>query len=871
MIQIGRLSVQLATRQVYLEGNRVQIGSRAFDILELLIGANGDLVKKEDLLNRVWPESFVEENNIQVQISALRRLLGDDRELIKTVPGRGYRLDVQAVVADSDKVSNASDERGCGDVAVPTNLPASTSVLIGREEAIDDVSQMLQTARMLTLAGSGGIGKTRLAIEVARGLFGRFPDGVYLVSLASATDRKTVLQAVGKALQPKLANAPASLEDITTEVGQRRVLVVLDNCEHVLDSAAELAQTLLHGNPGTHLLAASREALRVPGETVYTVATLGVPDHDAQSHEVLECSAVKLFLSRARALNPCFSCDEQSILLTGTVCRRLDGIALAIELAAARAVVLGIQTLEAHLDDRFRVLTGGHRTALPRHQTLKATLDWSYALLDGDEQVLLRRLGIFVNAFTMAAVVAVVGDEWRKQGKAINALAGLIAKSLVLVDSAVQERRYRLLETTRAYALEKLDDYGEHTLSAMHHAQHLCNLLNTHHAWHLPKSSDGSALDLRDDLDDIRAALRWAFSPTGDERIGIALAERAAYYFFDASLVEECCEWSQRALLSPLASAQEAPPDVRMRLLAAHAAGLIYIHGPDLRTRNIWSEVLSMAISLENHDFEARALWGLWNAAQYAGEVDHAIGYAVRFAALAAETEDVTNVILSDRLLGISMHYAGRQEEALAHLERMLEHYDGLRHRLVMLGSSIDHNIVARATLARILWTTGEQQQAFVVSEQALLAARADQHEMAVCYVLVEATIPLALLTGERERAKAGIAALQAIAARAGLGIWKVCCRCYEEYLASETDSSPARLVAFRRALTCLEEIGFRAHCSMLYGQYAVALAKGGCITEAITVVERALVRCDGLGERWYRGELLCIRDRIRLRALDCA
>jgi predicted ATPase/DNA-binding winged helix-turn-helix (wHTH) protein len=473
MIQIGRLRAHPATRQIYLDDTEVQIGSRAFDVLLLLIAGNGDLVKKDEILKNVWPESFVEENNIHVQISSLRKLLGDDRGLIQTVPGRGYRLQTQPGTSDDMRTPAVSP-------VVPTNLPASTSALIGREQAIEEVSRTLRSARLLTLVGSGGIGKTRLAIEAARGLTARFPDGVYLVSLACATSPASVLEAIGKALGARHEDTPPCLGQIAAQMKQRRMLVVLDNCEHILESAAEAALVFLQDSCGTHVLATSREALRVPGETVYTVPTLDYPEPDDQGDAVLRRSAVRLFLARATASNPGFPTDALSIQETGTVCRRLDGIPLALELAASRAAILGIQTLSAHLDDRFRMLTGGHRTALPRHQTLKATLDWSYALLDDHERRLLRWLGLFSNGFNMSGISALMGPQWCEQGKAINALTGLVAKSLVIVDNTTQEGRYRLLETTRAYAIQKLDDNGEYALAARAHRQHLSGLLNTY-------------------------------------------------------------------------------------------------------------------------------------------------------------------------------------------------------------------------------------------------------------------------------------------------------------------------------------------------------------------------------------------------------
>lgn len=454
-----------------MNGRNVRLGSRAFDILEVLIAAQGALVSKQQILDKVWPDSAVSENNLQVHITALRKLFGENRGLIKTVPGRGYHLVSRAVPIDTSPEQAAVVEYPSN-----INLPALSSPLFGRETAKADVSALLQKTRLLTLVGSGGIGKTRLAIEVARDLGCHFPDGVQLISLTSAADLPSVLDTFAKALGTRAINGISALAEWANNLGHRRVLFVLDNCEHVLGPAADLVETVLRHGTGACFLATSREAIRSSHETSYTVPPLDFPAHSDATSEVLQSSAVKLFLSRARAADPRFSLDAQGISLTGTLCRRLDGIPLAIELAAARAAILGIHALVANLDDRFRMLTGGHPTALPGHQTLKATLDWSYALLEEHERMMLRRLGIFVNGFTIDGVLAVMTGDSLDESEVIDALGGLVAKSLVIVDSHASRRRYRLLETTRAYALQKLDDHGEFRLTANLHARHLTDL-----------------------------------------------------------------------------------------------------------------------------------------------------------------------------------------------------------------------------------------------------------------------------------------------------------------------------------------------------------------------------------------------------------
>jgi predicted ATPase/DNA-binding winged helix-turn-helix (wHTH) protein len=874
MICIGPIQVDIGRREVFLDGIAVRLGSRAFDMLAVLIAANGGLVSKDEMLKQVWPNTIVEENNLQVHMSALRKVLGGSRGLIQTVSGRGYRL----VPAGASKNAVTGQPPG-GEPehlslgrGVPNNLPAHNSALIGRDEAIGDVSLTLAEARQVTLVGSGGIGKTRLAVEVARGLLGRFSDGVYLVPLASTSDANSAFAALAASVGVNPAIGPLTLARIRKELSERSMLFVLDNCEHVLGPAAELAETLLGISPSVCVLATSREPLRIVSEHLYWVASLQVPSQTDPGHDVLRCSAVELFLSRARAFDGRFSCDERSIHLTGMVCRRLDGIPLAIELAAARSAILGIETLAGHLDDRFNLLTGGHRTALPRHQTLKATLDWSHALLDAAERVTLRRLGVFVSGFTMEAAIAVAGDGALRELDVVAAVSGLVDKSLVMTRMEEGSVSYRLLETTRAYALQKLDDNGERSLVTLHHARYFLSLLERDAPCRADPSialADGWHHRMRTLMDDLRAALGWALSPKGDSVLGETLAVKFVFLLYEESLVIECCAWARRALDTIATTHQDSRSTrhlrARMQLQSALAAALVYVNGPSRETLGIWSEVLSSAIALGDHAFEARALWGMWNASQSSGAARNALAFARRFGMLASEVGDASGTVLGYRLLGIASHYTGDQHEARASLEQLLRHSEELQHGLP-LGQSVDQRIVGRATLARVLWLQGSRDQALRLAEDSVVAACDQQPAIVTCYVLVEALVPLMLMSGKRERAAQAIALLHEVSARSGLSVSQACCRCFSEYLHSMQDAGLQRTNEFRAALDDLELLEFGAPRAMLIGQYSLALGRAGRRQEGIATVTRALIQCDETGDHWYspelrriQGELLCI------------
>ncbi|MFP3562790.1 ATP-binding protein [Paraburkholderia sp. SIMBA_030] len=873
MIHIGPLQVDVERREVFLDGQPVRLGSRAFDVLAVLIAANGGLVSKNEMLKQVWPNAIVEENNLQVHMSTLRKMLGESRGLIQTVSGRGYRLvpRVSSTAASGNADDDDKLERVGQGVSVPHNLPVNLSALIGRDQALHDVSLALASARHVTLVGSGGIGKTRLAVEVARGTLARFPDGVYLVALASASDASSVLAAFATSIGVNPASGPLTLACFSKEFRERRVLFVLDNCEHVLGHAAELAETLLSAGPTVHVLATSREPLRIQNEHLYWVASLQVPAEDEESQNVLRYSAVELFLSRARAIDARFSTDERSIQLTGMVCRRLDGIPLAIELAAARAAILGIATLASHLDDRFNMLTGGNRTALPRHQTLKATLDWSHAMLDDAERTSLRRLGIFVSSFTIDAAVAVVSDGALRELDVIAAVSGLVEKSLVVRCVKRGKARYHLLETTRAYAMQKLEDNGEQRVVTLRHAHYFVALLEREALTRADPASgfsDGWHCQMRALLDDLRMALGWALSAKGDEALGEALAVKVVFLLYELSLVDECCAWARRALDTVAATHHGSRSTrhlrVRMQLKAALGAALVYINGPNQETFGIWSETLASAIALGDHAFEARALWGMWNASQSSGAARNALAFARRFALLASEVGDTGCAALADRLLGIASHYAGDQRQARASFEHLLQHSDGLHQRLP-LGQSVDHRIVGCATLARVLWLQGFRDQALQLAEDSVIAACDQQHAMVTSYVLVEALVPLALLSDKRDRAAHAIALLKEVSARAGLIVSQACCRCFDEYLRSLGDVSHERLQAFRTALDDLESLEFGAPRAMLAGQYSLALGRSGQREEGIAAVVCVLRYCEETGDHWYASELRRIHGELLL------
>jgi predicted ATPase/DNA-binding winged helix-turn-helix (wHTH) protein len=574
MLQFGRFRLHARRRELLADGMVVPIGSRALDILMTLIEARGELVTKDELLSRVWPRTVVEENTLQFQISAIRKLLGEDRDFIKTISGRGYRF-----VSDITEPASL-DETALAHVAAPpcrpslppTNLWAPTSDFIGREVQLRDAADLVVARRLVTLVGIGGVGKTRLGLELARHLLPNFADGVWVVELGPLPDAELVLTAIANALG--LAGDPVSPERLAATIASKHLLLVLDNCEHVIDTAARVAEALLHGSATVQVIATSREPLRVDGECVYPVPTLDVPAEGVEHFDdVTRHSAVELFIARARAAEPRLSFDERSGAAMAKICRCVDGIPLAIEFAAFRAAAFGIEELAAGLGQRFDFLGGGLRTASPRHQTLRATLDWSHALLSPSERVVLRRLAIFAAGFRLDAAMASAASTEITRREVADCLADLVTKSLVTADVDGAVVRYRLLATTRAYMLEKLADSGEGNEIARRHAEYYLSLF--HHA--VAESETWTAVEWMahhgPDIDNVRSALDWAYSPSGDPSIGVALAIASIPRWSQLSYIDGNRGRAETTLMSV---APGTGDDVffKMRSLAAYAVSL---------------------------------------------------------------------------------------------------------------------------------------------------------------------------------------------------------------------------------------------------------------------------------------------------------
>ena len=865
--EFGRFRIFPQRREVLADGRPIELGGRAFDVLVALVEANGAVVRKDELISRAWPGRIVEDNNLHAQVKALRKAFSD-RDLIRTVVGRGYQFAGEIRARPPDR-SGLAEPGTASDISgpprSPTNLPALTSDLIGRDAEIREVIDLVTGHRFVTLTGTGGIGKTRLGLEVARHLLREFADGVWVAELASLSDPQLVPITVAAASGLELVSGVVSPERTAAALGSKRIMLVLDNCEHVIDAAAEMVEALLHANLAARVIATSREPLRAESEYLYRVSPLAVPAEDTQALEdLLRHGAAALFVARVRESDPHFAPDQQTAAAIATICRRLDGIPLALELAAARASTLGLQELASRLDDCFSLLTEGRRTALQRHQTLRATLDWSYELLSESERVVLRRLSIFVGGFTLVGASAVIGSADVLASDVIDAMANLAAKSLLAADVDGAAVHYRLLETTRAYAREKLAEHGELDQAARRHAEYYKDLCGQAEAeWQTRPTAEWLA-DYGRQIGNVRTALDWAFSPRGDASIGVALTAAAVPLWCQLSLLDEC-RWRVEQALSHVASGSGRDTNREMQLEAALGLALFHTRGATRETGAAWTRALAIADRLKNTEYRLRALWGLWSYRMNCGEFRAALAFAQRFHRLAGKQPDPADRLIADRMIGTVLRFMGDLTNARRRIERMLDRYIDPLLRSHAIRFVWDQRVAGEMVLAVILWLQGFPDQAMRTARRTIESAQARDHTISLCYALSTAACPIALRVGDLAAAERYVSMLLDHSANLAMAVWQAEGRCLKGGLLLKRGRVDDGLALFRTALGELRETGSVLRYGAFLGVLAEGLAAAGQVGAGRATVDEALALSESNEEGWCVAELLRIKGELVL------
>ncbi|WP_343715795.1 winged helix-turn-helix domain-containing protein [Inquilinus sp.] len=860
-ISFGAFRLRPAQQLLLEDDKPVHLGSRARDILVALLERPGQILSKQELLDRVWPDTFVEEGNLKVHVAALRRALGDGqagKRFIANIPGRGYSFVAPVDHGSAPGGATPPAER----VEARQDLPMPLTRMVGRSDTVAALSAQVTRQRFVTIVGAGGIGKTTVAVAVADTLAGSFKDGVRFVDLAPLSDPLLAPGALATVLGVGLGSEKP-LSNVIAFLREKAILIVLDNCEHLIEAAARMAEDILKGAPWIHILATSREALRSEGERVHRLAPLAFPQGGTEltAAEALAFPAVQLFVERAAACLDAFELGDAEAPLVAEICRRLDGIALAIEIVAGRVDTFGIAGLAARLDERFSLLLRGRRTALPRHQTLLTTLDWSYALLPELQQVVLRRLAVFAGMFTMESASAVLADGDTPASEIVDAIADLIAKSLVTasVDAAVA--LYRLLDTTRAYALVKLDECGERDRFARRHAEHYRALLEQAYGeWEREPAADWLQR-YRHNIDNVRAALDWAFSPAGDVEAGVALTVVAIPLWFHLSLTSECEERVDRALAAPAATRSL---DQEMRLHATRAWSLMQTKGLGPDTLAAWRRVLETSEQLQNRDYQLRALWGLWSGLLNKGGFREALALGRRFSELAGNVGDKLGILVGDRMVGYILHLLGEQAEARHTIERMLGRYEVPVIGAQMIRFVFDQRAMARCFLARILWLQGRPTHAVQMVRSIVDGAASGNDTLTLCQVLVHAACPVALFVGDRPLVEHYVSMLIDNAAQ-GLAFWQGWGRCFRGVLRIKSGELDRGLAELEAALAELREIQYGVYYIVFQSEYAAALGLAGNIGEGLAAIDEALARSEQNDERWYFAEILRIKGELIL------
>ena len=688
--RFGAFELRPAQRSLLVDGVPAALGGRAFDVLMVLFDRRSAPVSKADLLQAVWPSAVVEDNTLQVHISALRKLLGP--LAIATIPGHGYRF--TAVLA----ADGAPPEALPPSAATPHNLHPPRTRFIGREAILAQCTQLLQRTRLLTLTGIGGCGKTRLALQLAYQQLADFPDGVWFVDLAPLRDGPRVAPAVAAALGVREETHTPLIDRLCAHLAQRRALIVLDNCEHLIDAAAAVADALVDQCAALTIMATSRQALGLVGEQVVAVRTLSLPATPDLA-ALRESEAVRLFIDRAGLAQPDFTVDEHNALAVADICRRLDGIALAIELAAARIGMLPVAEVNALLADRFRFLTGGSRP-VPRQQTLQATLQWSHDSLPAAEQQLFRRLAVFVGGCTLraATLVAEVGDGYT----VLALLQRLHDKSLLLVQQdGAGQARYRMLETVRQYALEVLDKAGEADAARDRHLGSVVALAEDALAQVQGPQQGAWMLRLAQEQEDILAAHHWCLRAAEGPQAAVRLVACLWRYWVASGQLERGHALAEQAL-------------------ARAPAGL----------DPLW---------------HCRARWAIGQIAFRMGRYAESLAHAERSLALAVAIADAELIAICQSLRAKGLHSTGRLEEASWHYQQACETARKLASPF-WLGAALNN-------LAELHRSMGQIEAAEACYEEAISITRKLQSPEGIFVPLCNLA-RVAVVAGKLERAR---------------------------------------------------------------------------------------------------------------------
>lgn len=871
-IVFGPFCVEPGKRLLTKDGHPLEIGGRALDLLIALAERPGRVLAKRELLKLVWPGSVVEEGSLRFHMTVLRRILGDGVDgarYIATQVGVGYAFvaPIDRIIAQGGPETSAAQLRGSENlrhrVGVGTLPPRAH--LIGRESDIQLVVEHLVEPCLFTIVGAGGVGKTSLAVEVGHRLSEERDEHVRFVDLAQVEDASLVLSALAGAL-----GIPVQAEDplyvLLAHLRSQKLLLVIDNCEHLVDAVSGIVERIRDEAPGVCLLATSREPLRARDEQMHWLNSLEFPaDTDQLSvSQLLDFPAVRLFVERASAGNAALKLEGEDARLIADICRRLDGMALPIELAAVRVATHGVRATHELLGERFSLGWSGRRTALPRQQTLRATLDWSYGLLSPTQSLLFNRLAVFVGPFSLDAASQVIVDARIDSVAAAAILDELVAKGLVAVDHSEVNDSYRLLEMTRAYAKEKLALLGHtevHAVAFRHAAYYTDLLANLGPA---PAEALEASLRFATQLGNIRSALEWSFGPQGDPGLALPLAAASAPLFLHFSLLIECRTWCARAM--ELLELGYFGTTTELELQAALGFVLMFTRGNSGAAETALLRAMEIAVALDDHWSQLRLLGRLQIFYERIGDFASSLAWSEQAMDVGNTIGESEAIGVAASLAGVSHHLLGDQKLARLELEKSLKHSPpSKRSRTIHYG--FDHRNRTGLALARTLWLQGFPDQARQWADKVEAQAATLDHPVTHCIALVW-TLCINIWTGDLDKAQKSLNTFSRIAETNVFG----------PYIAASLGMKGA--IAIRsgqpdEAVSWLEESLAQLHgmrYELLTTSFEIALAEGMILSgehaRAQPLVDHAIKHCRQSGDAFALPELLRLKASI-IKALD--
>lgn len=710
-----------AARVIEKDGIPLDVGNRALDILIALVERDGVVVSHRDLISHAWRGLVVDPGNLRVHISGLRKALGDTDgapKYIANIPGQGYCFVAPVTRALASTQLPPATAAPAAQRKRP--LPPMLARMVGRDDTVHTIAADLRRDRFVTIVAPGGMGKTTVAVSVAHAMSEEFAGMVYFVDIGAITDPSlvpaTIASALGLALQTEDALPP-----LMAFLLSARTLLVLDNCEHVIDVIAPLAERMFFDAPSVHILATSREALRVEGEHAHWLPPLEspVPAPSLKAEEILPFPAVKLLVERASASGSRFELNDTNASQVADICARLDGLALSLELVGGRVGTYGVEATLNLLNQRLGLHWQGRRTALPRHQTLYGLLDWSHSLLAEPERLVFRGLSIFVGTFTLEGAQAVATGGDRSETHVADILFHLVSKSLVSAVPADDVARYRLLEMTRAFALNKLHESGEQAATARRHAKYLVSLLDSSYGVRLEPRLNDQTRARREHLGNVRAALEWCFSDEAladpsNATLAVELAAASAPALLDFSLLIECHKWSTAALALLNDATRGGKRELVLQEAWAIASTWTRGYGEDVPTAI--KRGLEIAEMLGDTSHRLRLLTGMHVYLIRSGNFKSSLATADELYAVAEATGDVSSLALADWLRGASQHFLGDQAASKRDFESGFAR--GGTHNAQLFG--IDYRIRALVPFARVLWLSGYPERAAETAQEAI-------------------------------------------------------------------------------------------------------------------------------------------------------